>query len=38
MHLHHTGSQEELPVAIQEEQIGFEPQEAQAQEVSEVDE
>jgi hypothetical protein len=38
MHLHHTGSQEELPVAVQEEKTGFEPQEAQAQEVSEVDE
>jgi hypothetical protein len=38
MHLHHTGSQEELPVAIQEEQTGSNPQEAQAQEVSEVDE
>jgi hypothetical protein len=27
-----------LPVAVQEEQTGFDPQEAQAQEVSEVDE
>jgi hypothetical protein len=38
LHLHHTGSQEELPVAVQEEQIGSDPQETQAQEVSEVDE
>jgi uncharacterized membrane protein YdbT with pleckstrin-like domain len=38
MHLHHTGSQEELPVAVQEEQTESDPQEAQAQEVSEVDE
>jgi hypothetical protein len=38
MHLHHTGSQEELPVAVQEEETGSDPQETQAQEVSEVDE
>jgi hypothetical protein len=38
MHLHHTESQEELPVAVQEEQIGSDPQGTQAQEVSEVDE
>jgi hypothetical protein len=36
--VHHTGSQEELPVAVQEEQTGSDPQEAQAQEVPEVDE
>jgi hypothetical protein len=30
--------QEELPVAVQEEQTGSDPQEAQAQEVSKVDE
>jgi uncharacterized membrane protein YdbT with pleckstrin-like domain len=33
-----TGSQEELPVAVQEEQTESDPQETQAQEVSEVDE
>jgi hypothetical protein len=38
MQLHHTGSQEELPVAVQEEQTGSNPQEAQTQEVPEVDE
>jgi hypothetical protein len=38
MHLHHTGSQEKLPVAVQEEQVRSDPQEAQAQEVSEIDE
>jgi hypothetical protein len=37
MHLHHTGSQE-LPVAVQEEQTGSDPQKTQAQEVSELDE
>jgi hypothetical protein len=38
MYLHHTGSQEELSVAVQEEQTGSDPQETQAQEVSKVDE
>jgi hypothetical protein len=38
IHLHHTGSQEEALVAVQEEQTGSDPQETQAQEVSEVDE
>jgi hypothetical protein len=38
MYLYHTGSQEELPVAVQEEQTGSDPQETQAQEVSKVDE
>jgi hypothetical protein len=38
MHLHHTGSQEEALVAVQEEQTGFDPQEIQTQEVPEVDE
>jgi hypothetical protein len=38
MQVHHTGSQEELPVAVHEEQTGSDPLEAQAQEVSEVDE
>jgi hypothetical protein len=38
IHLHHTGSQEKALVAVQEEQTGSNPQEAQAQEVSEVDE
>jgi hypothetical protein len=38
MQIHHTGSQEELPVAVQEEQTGSDPQETQAQEVSEIDE
>jgi hypothetical protein len=37
IHLHHTGSQEELPVAVQEEQTGSDLPEAQPQ-VSEVDE
>jgi hypothetical protein len=31
--LHHTGSQEESPVAVPEEQTGADPQELQAQEV-----
>jgi hypothetical protein len=35
---HTTASQEELLVAIQEEHIGSDPQETQAQEVSKVDE
>jgi hypothetical protein len=38
MQLHHTTSQEELQVAVQEEQIRSDPQETQAQEVPEVDE
>jgi hypothetical protein len=38
IHLHHTGSQEEALVAVQEEQIGSDPQETQAQEVPKVDE
>jgi hypothetical protein len=38
MQVHHTGSQEKLPVAVQEEQTRSKPQEAQAQEVSKVDE
>jgi hypothetical protein len=38
MHLHHIGSQEELSLAVQEEQTGSDPEETQAQEVSEVDE
>jgi hypothetical protein len=36
--LHHTGSQEELLVGVQEEQTGSDSQEIQAQEVPEVDE
>jgi hypothetical protein len=36
--MHHTGSQEEVQVAVQEEQAGANPQEIQAQEVSEVEE
>jgi hypothetical protein len=38
MQLHHTGSQEESPVAVPEEQIGTDPQELQAQEVPEEEE
>ena len=38
IHLHHTGSQEELLVAVQEEQTGTDPQEVQAQEVPEEEE
>jgi hypothetical protein len=38
MQLHHTGSQEEVEVAVQEEQTGTDPREIQAQEVSEVEE
>jgi hypothetical protein len=38
IHLHYTESQEEALVAVQEEQTGSDPQENQAQEVSEVDE
>ena len=37
-HLHHTGSQEELLVAVQEEQTGTDPQKIQAQEVLEEEE
>jgi hypothetical protein len=36
--LHHTGSQEETPVVVQEEQTGSDPQETHAQEVPEVEE
>jgi hypothetical protein len=36
--MHHTGSQEEVQVAVQEEQTGADPQEIQAQEVPEVEE
>jgi hypothetical protein len=36
--LHHTGSQEKVPVAVQEEQAESDPQEIQAQEVPEVEE
>ena len=38
MHLHHTESQEELLVAVQEEQTGTDPQEVQAHEVPEEEE
>ena len=38
MHLHHTGSQEELQIAVQEEQTGTDPQEVQAPEVPEEEE
>ena len=38
IHLHHTGSQEELLAVVQEEQIGTDPQEVQAQEVPEEEE
>ena len=38
MHLHHTGSQEELLVVVQEEQTGIDPQEVQAPEVPEEEE
>ena len=38
IHLHHIGSQEELLVVVQEEQIGTDPQEVQAQEVPEEEE
>ena len=38
MHLHHTGSQEELQVAVQEEQTGTDPQEVQAPELPEEEE
>jgi hypothetical protein len=36
--MHHTGSQEEVQVAVQEEQAGTDPQEIQAQEVPEAKE
>jgi hypothetical protein len=36
--MHHTGSQEEVQVAVQEEQTGADPPEIQAQEVPEVKE
>jgi hypothetical protein len=36
--MHHIGSQEEVQVAIQEEQAGADPQEIQAQEVPEAEE
>ena len=38
IHLHHTGSQEELLVEVQEEQTGTDPQEVLAQEVPEEEE
>ena len=38
MHLHHTGLQEELLVAVQEEQTRTNPQEVQALEVLEEEE
>jgi hypothetical protein len=38
MQLHHTGSQEESPVAVPKEQTGINPQELQAQEVPEEEE
>jgi hypothetical protein len=36
--MHHTGSQEEVQVAVQEEQTGADPQEIQTQEVPEDEE
>jgi hypothetical protein len=36
--MHHTGSQEEVQVAVQEEQAGADPLKIQAQEVLEVEE
>jgi hypothetical protein len=36
--MHHTGSQEEVQVAVQEEQAGADPQEIQTQEVPEAEE
>jgi hypothetical protein len=36
--MHHTGSQEELPVAVPEVQARVDPQEIQAQEVPEAEE
>ena len=38
IHLHHTGSQEELLIVVQEDQTGTDPQEVQAQEVPEEEE
>jgi hypothetical protein len=38
MQLHHTGLQEESPVAVPEEQTGADPQELQAQEVPKEEE
>jgi hypothetical protein len=38
MQLHHTGSQEESPVAVSEEKTRADPQELQAQEVPEEEE
>jgi hypothetical protein len=38
MQSHHTGSQEESPVAVKEEPTGNDPQEIQAQEVPEEEE
>jgi hypothetical protein len=38
MQLHHTGSQEESPVAVSEEQTWIDPQELQAQKVPEEEE
>jgi hypothetical protein len=38
MQLHHTGSQEESPVAVPEEQTEADPQDLQAQEVPEEEE
>jgi hypothetical protein len=38
MQLHHTGSQEESPVVVSEEQTWTDPQEPQAQEVPEEEE
>jgi hypothetical protein len=38
MQLHHTGSQKEVQVAVQEEQARADPQDIQAQEVPEVEE
>jgi hypothetical protein len=38
MQLYHIGSQEELPVAVQEEQTRIDPREIQAQEVPEKEE
>jgi hypothetical protein len=36
--MHHTGLQEEVQVAVQEEQVGADPQEIQTLEVLEVEE
>jgi hypothetical protein len=37
MHMHHTGSQEEPPVAVPEEQAGVDKQEIPAQEMQEAE-